>query len=257
MAEQSKDGLSGLDLHEHLRDSTKKQVYVTRLFDLVAPRYDLFNRVVSVGMDQRWKALLIREAAARAQPGTTALDLACGTGDITFGLAKRAPGLRITGFDVSPQMLGVAQQRQQEKQFHRVSLAIADIVSLPVGANSVGLVTMGYALRNVRNFRAGLREIHRVLTPGGWLLNLDFYRPEEHLWRRLFLGYVRCTGIAAGWLVHRDPGTFGYLAPSVEQYVSSATFESELRHHGFEPQRTYRFLRGGIAIHVARKASWV
>lgn len=253
MTEPQKGGLAGLDLDEHLRDSTKKRFYVTRLFDLIAPRYDLFNRIVSLGMDRSWKALLVREAGMRADPKTIVLDLACGTGDITLGLAEQVPNIRIVGLDVSRQMLGIARRRRRESSLHNVELGIADIVSLPVGAESAGVVTMGYALRNIRDLRAGLREIHRVLRSGGWLFNLDFYRPEELRWRQLFLGYMRYTGLAAGWLIHREPKAYGYITPSVEQYVSASTFEQELQTHGFEPYKTYCFLRGGIAIHVARK----
>jgi demethylmenaquinone methyltransferase/2-methoxy-6-polyprenyl-1,4-benzoquinol methylase len=206
-------------------------------------------------MDRRWKALLLREAAARAMPGEVALDLACGTGDISFALARTTPSLTIVGLDVSREMLRIAVLRRAEAHAPAVRFIIGDIVSLPIGAGSVGMVTMGYALRNTRDFRAGLREIHRVLRPGGWMLNLDFYRPQTPLWRRLFLGYLRYAGLLAGWLWHREPEAYGYITPSIERFISSEQFERELRTHGFEPRATYRFLRGGVCVHVARRVA--
>ena len=245
--------LSDLDLQQHLRDPSKKQLYVTRLFDLIAPGYDSFTRVFSFGMDRRWKELLIREAIVRARDHRIALDLACGTGDIALALATEVPRLNVLGLDVSREMLQVAKARRPDDQASRVALVMGDIVSLPVASNSVDMVTMGYALRNVRDLRSGLRELRRVLKPRGWILNLDFYLPENRLWRRLFLGYMRYAGLAAGWLMHREPEAYGYITPSIEHYVTSRGFEQELRTHGFGELRTYSFLGGGVCIHVAQK----
>jgi demethylmenaquinone methyltransferase/2-methoxy-6-polyprenyl-1,4-benzoquinol methylase len=183
-----------------------------------------------------------------------ALDLACGTGDISFAMASAVPSATIVGLDVSREMLRIAQHRRAEDQAPSVTFVLGDIVSLPIGARSVAMVTMGYALRNTREYRTGLREIHRVLRPRGWILNLDFYRPESAVWRWLFLGYLRYAGLAAGWLWHREPEAYGYITPSIERFVSAEAFERELRAQGFEPHTTHRFLLGGVCVHVARKA---
>src|SRR5262249_42249046 len=122
--QRQKSLISGLDPEEFLADPTKKQLYVTRLFDLVAPGYDRFTRLFSFGMDQRWKALLIRAATARADEESLVLDLACGTGDIAFALARK--GHEVIGLDASHRMLEIARDRRQNDLASNLSFSAGD-----------------------------------------------------------------------------------------------------------------------------------
>jgi demethylmenaquinone methyltransferase/2-methoxy-6-polyprenyl-1,4-benzoquinol methylase len=112
-------------------------------------------------------------------------------------------------------------------------------------------VTAGYALRNVPDFRGALREIARVMRRGGRLLTLDFYRPENVVWRRAFLAYLSAAGNTVGWLWHREPVVYGYIAHSVNHFVSITDFNAALAETGFTVERVYRRLYGGIAVHHA------
>ena len=251
--------LRGLDVEAHLADPALKQRFVTPMFDIVAPRYDQFTRIFSFGMDGRWKGVLLDDAVAAAPAaGAVVLDLACGTGDLAFALAERLGGARVTGVDVAPRMIEGAKLRRRANAggaAGRVVFQVGDMMRLAAVADgSVDLVTAGYAFRNVPDYRAALAEAARILRPGGRLLTLDFYRPEPRAWRLLFLGYLRVAGDVVGWLWHREPVIYGYIARSIDHFVSASDFARALEAAGFVVERVERKLLGGVAMHVARRA---
>ena len=247
--------LRGLDVERHLRDPALKQRFVTPMFNLVAPRYDEFTRRFSFGMDAGWKRHLVAQAAAVAPPGARCLDLACGTGDLAFALARQRPDAIVTGIDVSTRMLELARGRGTRQFAPNVTLSGGDLTALPCAAASIDLISAGYALRNVPDWRAGLAELARVLRPGGTLLTLDFYRPAGRLWRAAFLSYLSLAGRIYGWMWHREPVAYGYIALSIDQFVTSREFSDGLRAHGFRVSSVRSWLAGGIAMHTAVRES--
>lgn len=242
--------LRSLDLEEHLRDRRRKQRFVTTMFEVVAKRYDRFTRLFSYGMDRHWKREMLSELAAVTKEPTLLLDLACGTGDLAFGSADSAATARVVGFDMARRMLTLARQRTGAGRPWPRFVA-ADMSRLPIRDASAQVVLAGYAIRNAPDTPAALREIARVLHAGGLLVTLDFYRPRNALWRSLFVGYLRLAGNLAGWLWHRQPVTYGYIAASIEHHVSWQGMSAQLSAHGFRVRRVSRKLLGGIAIHVA------
>ena len=230
-----------------MSDPALKQQFVTPMFDIIAPRYDEFTRWFSFGLDRRWKAQLLAELAPYVGDSTRALDLACGTGDLAYALAAR--GARVVGIDASARMIDEAKRRVVSS---RVEFVVGDMTALEHEDASVDVVTAGYALRNVPDYRRALREIARVLKPGGRLLTLDFYRPENPIWRRAFLAYLSVAGNTVGLLWHREPVVYGYIAGSIDHYISATDFNAALVECGFTIERFYRRLYGGIAIHHAR-----
>jgi ubiquinone/menaquinone biosynthesis methyltransferase len=251
MTPASRPTLRGLDVEAHLRDPELKQRLVTPLFDLAAPRYDDFTRLFSFGMDRAWKRELLEAAAAVAPEHPTVLDVACGTGDLALGIARHLPDARVTGIDPSAGMIAEAERRRDGRT--GVAFRVGDAMHLDVPDASVDLVTAGYALRNVPDHRKALGEMVRVLRPGGRLVTLDFYRPTSMVWRRLFLGYLATAGSIVGWLWHREPVVYGYIARSVDLWVSADEFESALGDAGFDVESAREYLGGGVAIHVARR----
>jgi demethylmenaquinone methyltransferase / 2-methoxy-6-polyprenyl-1,4-benzoquinol methylase len=229
-----------------LSDPSLKQQFVTPMFDIIAPRYDQFTRLFSFGMDRRWKAELLRELTPHITRDTQALDLACGTGDLSFAIA--ALGAHVTGIDASPRMIDAANERRATAG---PAFLVGDMTQLDVANESVDVVTAGYGLRNVPDFHRALSEIARVLKRGGRLVTLDFYRPTAALWRRAFLGYLSAAGNTIGWLWHREPVVYGYIARSVDHFVSIDAFSAALIQSGFTVERVYRHLHGGIAVHHA------
>lgn len=248
--------LAALDLEAHLRDPARKQAFVTPMFDVIAPRYDDFTRLFSFGMDRRWKAALVHaavQAAGNTAPAgaTTVLDLACGTGDLADAMARALPHARVTGLDASPRMIAAANTRHAAHA-SRLRFAVGDAMQLDgVPDGSVDIVTAGYCYRNVPDWRAAIREVARVLRPGGVFADLDFFRPPFAPWRGLFLWYLRRAGDVVGWAWHRSPVVYGYIAPSIAGFCTAAEFSAELVQAGFTPPHVTTHLGGGVAQHVA------
>ena len=246
--------LGDLDLEAHLADPALKQRFVTPMFDTIAPRYDRFTRVFSFGMDRRWKAELIAWIRSAIGPEAHVLDLACGTGDLAFAAAERAVRGSVRGVDASPNMIELARgSASREAPNGNVRFQVGDMSAIAADTASIDEITAGYGLRNVPQYEVAIREIARVLKPGGVLATLDFYRPESVLWRSLFLAYLRVAGNWVGWLWHREPVVYGYIAPSIEHFVSWQRFSAALERHGLRVESVRRKLLGGVALHFARR----
>ncbi len=249
-ADRKGPSIGSLDLERHLEDPALRQAYVTPMFDLIAPRYDQFTRVFSFGMDSRWKASLVARAAGTLERGAVVADVATGTGDLAFALGVARPDLSIAAVDVSTRMLGLARARRATSGA-RASIAHGDLAGLPFPDASIDGVTAGYALRNAPDWHASLRELARVIRPGGHLLTLDFFLPRPGPWRVAFLSWLAVAGRAVGWWWHREPMAYGYIAASIRHFTSAEAFAAALGEHGFTVTAMQRRLGGGIALHQA------
>ncbi|MGV3708035.1 MAG: ubiquinone/menaquinone biosynthesis methyltransferase [Gemmatimonas sp.] len=260
--------LGALDVNAYLRDPARKQEFVTPMFDIIAPRYDEFTRVFSFGMDGGWKREALAAAIEAVRPRAHALsrsrgsmqilDLACGTGDLAFALAIALPESYVTGIDASPRMIEKAGERLEREGTNtawreRIQMRVGDMSALQAGDASVDLVTAGYGVRNVPDAAHAVREMARVLRPGGTLATLDFYRPRNAVWRTLLLQYLSVAGNLVGWWWHRDPVVYGYIARSIDHFMSWQSFSALLEREGFAVQRVVRHLGGGIALHIATR----
>jgi demethylmenaquinone methyltransferase/2-methoxy-6-polyprenyl-1,4-benzoquinol methylase len=256
--------LGTLDVDAYLRDPERKQAFVTPMFDTIAPRYDAFTRLFSFGMDRRWKAAAIARIAVIARERglldatVDALDLASGTGDFAVAIARTLPRARVQALDASARMIDEARRRLANRQHdadvaHRVHADVGDMTALPQATASMDLVTAGYGVRNVPVAVTAVREMARVLRPGGTLVTLDFYRPAFAPWRTLLLWYLGVAGNAVGWWWHRDPVVYGYIARSIDHFMSWQDFSALLEREGFAVQRVTRHLGGGIALHEATR----
>jgi ubiquinone/menaquinone biosynthesis methyltransferase len=244
-----------LTLRSTISTAEGKRRYVRRLFATIADRYDFITSFLSYGQDRRWKARLITLAAL--QPGDRVLDLACGTGDLTFAAAQRAQ--RAIGLDITHRMLQLATNRGLSGQPERLareaktSFVTGDMLALPFGDAQFDVVTTGYGLRNVPDLHQAMQEIGRVLSPGGRLLSLDFNRPENPLVRAVYLAYLTVVGSALGRVLHGDPDTYRYIPESIRQYPGAYGVARLLEAEGFEAVRVVPVLGGLMAIHHARK----
>jgi demethylmenaquinone methyltransferase/2-methoxy-6-polyprenyl-1,4-benzoquinol methylase len=244
--------LRDLDLERHLSDPALRQSYVTPMFDVIAPRYDAFTRVFSFGMDRGWKNTLIAIARDAIAGDGVVADLATGTGDIAFALARVRPDLSIAAIDLSPAMLELALAHRTGQRA-RVAIATGDIGALPFPDESLDAIMAGYALRNTPEWRASVSELARVMQPGGHLLTLDFYQPAWAPWRYVFLGWLAVAGRAVGWWWHREPMAYGYIARSIAHFTTADAFSEALEASGFTVLATQRRLGGGIVLHHAMR----
>jgi ubiquinone/menaquinone biosynthesis C-methylase UbiE len=258
-------------LTDALSTPDRKARYVARLFATIADRYDLITRLLSYGRDQHWKRRLIVTAAIA--PGERVLDLACGTGDLAFEAAAR--GATVIGLDLTPRMVHLARERARDAAMPAAhsgtaahtgaaahsgaahtgaaSFTVGDMMSLPVPDASFDVVTTGYGLRNVPVLDDAIREIHRVLKPGGRLLSLDFNRPASAPLRTAYLAYLTVVGSTVGWALHGDPDTYRYIPESIKRYPGAEAVVGRLREAGFREARWEPVLGGLMAIHVATK----
>jgi demethylmenaquinone methyltransferase / 2-methoxy-6-polyprenyl-1,4-benzoquinol methylase len=218
-----------------------KRRYVRALFATIADRYDLITVLLSYGQDRRWKRRLVRLASPG--PGTRALDLATGTGDIAFACAMR--GARVVGLDITRRMIELARQKGDR----RAEFLVGDMLALPFPSASFDLVTTGYGLRNVPDLTLAIDEIRRVLRPGGRVLSLDFNRPANRFVRAAYLAYLTAVGGTLGWVLHRDADTYRYIPASIRQYPGAAAVASLMQSHGFSRTQYHRVLGGLMAIH--------
>jgi ubiquinone/menaquinone biosynthesis methyltransferase len=222
-----------------------KQRYVRRLFSTIADRYDLITVLLSFGLDAGWKRRAVGLAAPVA--GRQALDLACGTGDLTFVL--ETAGASVVGLDLTPRMVELARL----KSTGAARFLVGDMGRLPFEAASFDIVTTGYGLRNVPDLAVALAEIHRVLRPGGVMVSLDFNRPSQPIVRTVYLGYLTMVGSALGWLLHRDPDTYRYIPESIRRYPGAAAVARLMQTQGFVRAEWLPVLGGLMALHVGRR----
>jgi demethylmenaquinone methyltransferase/2-methoxy-6-polyprenyl-1,4-benzoquinol methylase len=228
-----------------------KRRYNRRLFSTIADRYDLITAVLSYGQDARWKRRLIAEAGIT--PQDRALDLACGTGDLAFAIAAR--GARTVGLDLTSRMLELAQAKTAPgfPVPAPVALITGDMTALPFAAATFDLVTTGYGLRNVPDLQTAIEEIARVLRPGGRFLSLDFNRPQSAVIRTTYLTYLAVVGSLLGWVLHRDPDTYRYIAASLQRYPGATGVAALLHAAGFTNIRIVPLLGGLMSLHVGQR----
>ena len=219
------------------------------MFGAIAARYDLVNDIQSLGLHRVWKRRVV--SLANFSEGETGLDLCCGTGDIATGLAKR--GGSIVGMDLNRPMLQQAATRLAKRGEQRVNLAQANAMQLPLGNHSLDLVTIGYGLRNLANMDDGLREITRVLKPGGRLLILDFGKPKNRIIRSVYFLYLAVMLPVFGWLCCGNASAYAYILDSLKKYSAQKGVTSVLRSTGYKSVKVIEIMAGAMSIHIAIK----
>lgn len=220
---------------------------VNDLFARVAPRYDLINDLQSFGLHRAWKRRVVRMAQVRI--GARALDVCCGTGDIAFALARA--GASVDALDFSDAMLGVAWQRAGGTTNPRFQQG--DAIRLPFPDQTFDVITVGYGLRNLRDWKAGLHEMHRVARPGARLLVLDFGKPDNALLRFLYFAYLRFFVPVFGKLFCGDAATHAYILESLQRYPAQRGVDAALRELGCRDTRIVNLMGGAMSINYGVK----
>ena len=224
---------------------------VNDLFARIARRYDLINDLQSFGLHRNWKRRVVN--LAKAVPGTRALDLCCGTGDIAFALAQR--GADVTGLDFSTEMLEVAATRHLKSHASNLKFIQGDAQQLSFAENAFDIVSVGYGLRNLTSWQRGLEEMHRVAKPGGRLVVLDFGKPPNALWRALYFTHLRLSVPLIGLLFCGDASAYAYILESLKHYPAQLAVADKMRELKMANVQVINLLGGAMAINYGEKVA--
>jgi demethylmenaquinone methyltransferase/2-methoxy-6-polyprenyl-1,4-benzoquinol methylase len=229
---------------------------VNDLFATIARRYDLINDLQSFGLHRLWKRRVVD--LAKVQNGNRALDLCCGTGDLALALAQN--GAETTGLDFSPQMLEVAKTRSEKlksptsiSQLASPNFIRGDAQQLPFPENSFDVVTVGYGLRNLASWERGLDEMFRVAKPGARLIVLEFGKPANLLWRKIYFTHLRCSVPLIGLLFCGNASAYAYILESLKHYPAQLAVAEKMRGLKLANVRVINLLGGAMAINYGEK----
>ncbi|HLJ23116.1 MAG TPA: bifunctional demethylmenaquinone methyltransferase/2-methoxy-6-polyprenyl-1,4-benzoquinol methylase UbiE [Candidatus Acidoferrales bacterium] len=241
---------------EGVRDEHEAAAHVREMFGRIAPRYDLLNHLLSLDIDKVWRRRVAREcSAALRDPAARVLDLCCGTGDLALAFRREAPaGAEIVGSDFVPEMLVRAREKAAGMDA-RITFVEADALALPFSDEHFDLVSCSFGFRNLANYESGLREIFRVLKPGGTAAILEFAEPRGKLFGGLYRFYFRRVLPRLGALISGNGSAYTYLPSSVSKFPSPEALQELFERCGYKGVRFVRWTGGIVTLHLARKAN--
>jgi demethylmenaquinone methyltransferase/2-methoxy-6-polyprenyl-1,4-benzoquinol methylase len=228
-----------------------KRTYVQRIFSEIAPRYDLLNRLLSLGIDRRWRKVALRRLNWTARPQGTYLDLCAGTLDVGTQLSRQA-GFegRILGADFAQPMLAAGAGKTSRAVLTPV---VADALNLPVRNDAFDGAIVAFGIRNVADLGAGLREVRRTLKPGARFVILEFSTPRVPLVRSLYLFYFHRILPLIGRVISGHKTAYTYLPKSVANFPETEKLAAAMTAAGFRDVRWETLTFGISAVHVGTK----
>lgn len=230
-----------------------KKPHIERMFNSIAPRYDVLNRMLSGGVDQQWRRVVMKEVLD-SQPQRL-LDVATGTADLAL-MAARKGVPQVIGVDIADQMLEVGRRKVSKADLDgRVELLNGDAEKLPFSDRQFDVATVAFGVRNFEDLAAGLRQIHRVLRPGGKLIVLEFSRPRVFPVKQLYAFYNRFILPAVGRLVSGDSGAYTYLPESIAVFPEGDEFLNWMEEAGFTQRKARRLTFGIASVYVGHRAA--
>jgi demethylmenaquinone methyltransferase / 2-methoxy-6-polyprenyl-1,4-benzoquinol methylase len=235
----------------------KESARISGMFDAIAGRYDFLNRLLSAGLDKRWRKQAIKVLQLSGRE--TVLDLCTGTADLALAaMSGQHRANRVVGVDFSEAMLHIGHEKirragRVESAVPAIDLVRGDAMRIPLRDATVDAATIGFGIRNVEHPGVACREIARVLRPGGMLVILEFSLPRSSALRNFYLWYFRRILPLIGRLISKHPSAYDYLPASVEAFPSPEEFSQQLREAGFGTVRAIALTFGVVYMFVAIK----
>ncbi|HLT51972.1 MAG TPA: bifunctional demethylmenaquinone methyltransferase/2-methoxy-6-polyprenyl-1,4-benzoquinol methylase UbiE [Arenibacter sp.] len=228
-----------------------KKEQVTKMFDTISGNYDGMNRIISFGIDIKWRKRLV--AIVGKKNPKNILDIATGTGDLAINLVKTGAE-EIIGLDISSGMLEVGRRKVAEKHMQdKVKMMVGDSEDLPFGTNSFDAITVAFGVRNFENLEKGLSEIYRVLKPNGTFAVLETSIPEKTPYRQGYMLYSKYILPALGKLLSKDRSAYTYLSESAAIFPHGSRFNNILEKIGFIGIENRPQTFGAASIYIATK----
>lgn len=222
--------------------------HIGQLFDRIAGTYDGLNHVLSLNIDRRWR----RKTVALMAPAKHVLDVAIGTADLTIEMLRRGKAEQVTGLDLSLHMMEIGEQKC-ERAGYDVNFVLGNAQQMPFEDNTFDAVTCAYGCRNFADLDAGLKEMYRVLKPGGQIVILEFSYPNNRYIRALYDFYFTHLMPLFGRLVSRDKKAYTYLNRSVKSFCWGEAFVQHLHDIGFVNESFITLTFGITTIYTANK----
>jgi demethylmenaquinone methyltransferase/2-methoxy-6-polyprenyl-1,4-benzoquinol methylase len=241
------------ELTTRFNEAGGKPVYVRRMFGRIARVYDVMNRLMTLGLDQRWRAFAARQI--RLGPGQTALDVGTGTGDLAIAIARvSAAESQVVGVDFTPEMLAVARKKLPALRLEgRVEFVQGDGEHLAFPADSFDACSSAWVVRNMSDLRQGFAEMLRVVKPGGKVVCLEMSHPRNRLFAAAFHLYFDRLVPLLGKLVGRSFEAYSYLPTSVTSFPDAPELKRIMESVGWADVRYYYRVGGVVAIHVGTR----
>ena len=232
-------------------NSTKKE-QVTKMFDTISGEYDGLNRMISLGLDQKWRANVV-EMIAATQPDVI-MDIATGTGDLVIQMAQKTNASKLIGLDISSGMLEVGKIKvKKEKLDNRIEMILGDSENLPFEDNSIDAITVSYGVRNFENLEKGLSEIRRVLKTQGILVILETSVPSKFPFKQGYYVFSKLVVPTIGKIFSKDKTAYGYLQKSASTFPYGEKFNNILKKVGFNDVEYFLQFHGASTIYKAIK----
>ena len=230
-----------------------KKEQVTKMFDTISKNYDGLNRVISFGIDIKWRKKVV-EILKKEQPNSI-LDIATGTGDLAIALTKTG-AKKIVGLDISPGMLAVGKEKVTDKNLdNTIEMVVGDSENLVFDANSFDAVTVSFGVRNFETLETGMAEILRVLKPNGTLVVLETSVPTKTPYKQGYNFYTKNILPLIGKIFSKDDSAYGYLSESASVFPHGENFNNILREIGFIDVTNKPQTFGVASIYVAKKGN--
>jgi len=233
------------------KESLSKKDQVAKMFNNISHRYDFLNQLLSLGIDKTWRKKAI-QVLKPLQPKHI-LDVATGTGEFALQALELNPQ-KITGVDISEGMLDVGRKKITDRQLgSKVELIYGDSEKLPFKENKFDAVTVAFGVRNFENLNKGLKEIYRVLKPGGMVVILEFSKPAKFPFKQVYNFYFKFILPKIGSIISSDKAAYTYLPKSVEAFPDGEDFLHILHHIGFKHTQCSALTFGISSIYIGTK----
>ncbi len=234
----------------------RKEIDICGMFNRIAPRYDLLNHLLSFGQDFFWRRKVAKYLNSSGNGKLEILDLATGTGDLLISLFRENPNItKAVGLDISENMLAICREKiNSHKLTEHISLIQADAAAIPFAENSFDAVTIAFGIRNTTDTFETLKEMHRILRPGGISLILEFSLPANRILRKCYLFYLRRFVPLLGRVVSGDNHAYRYFGKTVENFYGADDFCALMKEAGFLNVQANQLTAGVVCIYSGYKA---